>query len=116
MKSENTPESKADGTDPAVVCNDWLASDLNFNENLNASISFHGKNNKEVGRLRFDNDKLTFTGNADEAAEMFVKSVGNALSQKLQDYEAALMTYRNTVSKDGRTPARDALAKWSFSG
>lgn len=112
----NTPSTQASGTAPAVVTSDWLASDLTYNENLNASISFHGKNNQEVGRLRFDSGKLTFTGSADEAAAVFVKSVGNALSQKLQDYEAALMTYRNTVSEGGRTPARDALAKWSFSG
>lgn len=109
-------ESNADRTAALVVTSDLLAPDLKFNENMNAGISFHGKNNQEVGRLRFDSDKLTFTGNADEAAEVFVKSVGNALSQKLQDYEAALITYRNTVSEGGRTPARDALAKWSFSG
>ena len=109
-------ESNAGRTAALVVTSGWLASDLTFSENLNASISFHGKNNQEVGRLRFDSDKLTFTGSADEAAEVFVKSVGNALSQKLQDYEAALMSYRNTVIEGGRTPARDALAKWSFNG
>ena len=28
MKTENTPESKASGTVPAVVCNTWLGSVL----------------------------------------------------------------------------------------
>ena len=35
------------------------------------NMTFHNENNKEVGRLEFGKDGMTFTGNADESAKIF---------------------------------------------
>ncbi len=76
------------------------------------NISFHNSNGV-VGKLEFENNELVFTGNADEAALLFIKNIGNYLSEKMTDYETALKHYEHIISEGGMY-ARDTIKKWTI--
>lgn len=79
----------------------------------NYSISFADSTGKQVGKLTWDKE-LHFEGNADESAIEFVRAMGNAMSQKMMDYEAALRLH-SRAEDPGGTKAIEALEKWSNS-
>ncbi len=59
---------------------DQLAQQLNvlsFKESRNRNITFHGKGDKTVGKLSWDDDVLTFEGDATESARIFFEAFGD---------------------------------------
>ena len=46
---------------------------ISFHDTTSHYISFHNKENKELGKLDFNGDKLVFEGKVEESAEKFIE-------------------------------------------
>lgn len=50
----------------------------------NHTITLFNKDNKEVGKLDFNGDKLKFEGDVEESAQVFINFLLNVFNQKIE--------------------------------
>ena len=58
---------------------------ISINANQLHYISFHNKENKEIGKLNFDGDKLVFEGDVEESAKNFMDYLLMCFNEKIED-------------------------------
>lgn len=65
-----------------------VTTNLDVKYTLNANqlhyISFLNMENKEIGKLNFDSDKLVFEGDVEQSAKYFMDYLLNAFNQKIE--------------------------------
>ena len=67
--------------------NNLTEDNISFHDTTSHYISFHNKENKEVGKLDFNGDKLVFEGNVEESAEKFIEFLLNTFNDKIEKIE-----------------------------
>ena len=82
MKDQNT--IKAEEKDASYLS---VGQPISFHDTTSHYISFHNKENKEVGKLDFNGDKLVFEGNVEESAEKFIEFLLNTFNDKIEKIE-----------------------------
>lgn len=86
--------------------NENVPANATFTASYDYAMTFTDASQKRVACLRWKGGVLELEGDADESARIFAVCLGNHLSRKLQDYEAALMDLRR------HDRASEVLAKW----
>lgn len=57
---------------------------ISINDNQTYYIAFHNKENKEIGKLNFDSDKLVFEGDVEQSAKCFMDYLLMVFNQKIE--------------------------------
>ncbi|MYL95747.1 hypothetical protein GTI95_25810 [Citrobacter werkmanii] len=72
------------------------------------NIVFQGNSNKQVGKITIDKDKVTFTGDFDPAAQVFVEHIAKRWSQQWKNLEKRANEFDRFM--DAMDTAKEALA------
>ncbi|EOZ7518131.1 hypothetical protein [Enterobacter hormaechei] len=72
------------------------------------NIVFQGNSNKQVGKITIDKDKVTFTGEFDPAAQVFVEHIAKRWSQQWKNLEKRANEFDRFM--DAMDTAKEALA------
>ncbi|MCH5749104.1 MULTISPECIES: hypothetical protein [Enterobacteriaceae] len=72
------------------------------------NIVFQGNSNKQVGKITIDKDKVTFTGDFDPAAQVFVEHIAKRWSQQWKKLEKRANEFDRFM--DAMDTAKEALA------
>ncbi|EAZ0910142.1 hypothetical protein AIY42_24375 [Salmonella enterica] len=72
------------------------------------NIVFQGNSNKQVGKITIDKDKVTFTGDFDPAAQVFVEHIAKRWSQQWKNLEKRANEFDQFM--DAMDTAKEALA------
>lgn len=71
------------------------------------NIVFQGNSNKQVGKITIDKDKVTFTGDFDPAAQVFVEHIAKRWSQQWKNLEKRANEFDRFM--DAMDTAKEAL-------
>lgn len=72
---------------------------ISINDTQTFYIAFHNKENKEIGKLNFDTDKLVFEGNVEQSAKNFMDYLLMVFNEKV-DKLTLDAYYRGWKDKD----------------
>ncbi|MDN8601883.1 hypothetical protein Q0A17_21085 [Citrobacter sp. S2-9] len=72
------------------------------------NIVFQGNSNKQVGKIVIDKDKVTFSGDFDSAAQVFVEHIAKHWSQQWKNLEKRANEFDRFM--DAMDTAKEALA------
>ncbi|HDJ1984856.1 TPA: hypothetical protein PPS74_004951, partial [Salmonella enterica subsp. enterica serovar Concord] len=72
------------------------------------NLVLQGNSNKQVGKITIDKDKVTFTGEFDSAAQVFVEHIAKRWSQQWRNLEKRANEFDRFM--DAMETAKEALA------